>query len=124
AWDNSMESSQDPRSPLRRLKEKVQDVRARHAERRRPTGFGFVFADRIEYLDAAKWDAVTRGGSFFLRRDILRVVEQHGPDNIEPRYAMIFRDNDPVAVIAAQIVTVDGERLRRSPEAAKAAAQQ
>lgn len=119
-----MESSQDPRSPLRRLKEKVADVRARRAERHRPTGFGFAFADRIDYLDAARWDAVTRDGSFFLRRDILRVIERHGPENIEPRYAMVFRDGEPVAVIAAQLVTVTGERLRRSPEAAKAAAAQ
>src|ERR1043165_3746898 len=110
-----MESSQDPRSPFRRLKEKVRDVRSRHGERHRPTGFGFAFADRIDYLDAGGWDAVTRSGSFFLRRDILRVVEQHGPDNIVPRYALIFRDGDPVAVIAAQIVTVAGESLRRTP---------
>src|SRR5215212_7932725 len=101
-----MESSQDPRSPFRRLKEKVADVRARCAERRRPTGFGFVFADRIDYLDAARWDAVTRSGSFFLRRDILRVVERHGPDNIVPRYAMIFRGAEAVAVLTVQIVTV------------------
>lgn len=119
-----MESSQDPRSPLRRLKEKVQDVRARHAERHRPTGFGFAIADRIDYLDAAQWDAVTRGGSFFLRRDILRVGEQQGPDNVVPRYALVFRERTPVAVVTVQIVTVGSERLRRTPEAARAASAQ
>jgi hypothetical protein len=106
------------------LKEKVADVRARRAERRRPTGFGFVLADRIDYLDAGRWDAVTRGGSFFLRRDILRVIEQHGPENIVPRYAMIFRGANAVAVLTVQIVTVGGERLRRDPAVAKGAAPQ
>jgi hypothetical protein len=82
-----------------------------------------VFADRIDYLDPARWDALTEGGSFFLRRDVLRVVEAHGPENIQPRYAMVFRESTPVAVLAVQIVTVTGERLRRDPAVAKSAPQ-
>jgi hypothetical protein len=116
-----MESSQDPRSPFRRIKEKVADAKARHAERHRPTGFGFVLADRIDYVDAARWDEVARTGGFFLRREVLRVIEQHGPDNIVPRYAMIFRGSVPVVAMAVQIVTVGGDRLRKAPEAAQAA---
>ena len=96
-------------------------MRARHRTRHEPTGFGFVFADRIDFLDPVRWDAVTKGGSFFLRREVLRVVEQHGPANIEPRYAMIFRGDQPVAVLAVQVVTVTGEHLRRDSEIAKAA---
>src|SRR5690348_10702832 len=101
-----MESSESPRQALRRLKSSLADLKARHQERHRPTGFGFVFADRIDYLDPVRWDDVTRHESIFLRRDVLRVVEQHGPENIAPRYAMVFRDGKPVAAVAVQIVTI------------------
>jgi hypothetical protein len=116
-----MEQPEPARNALRRLTSSFSDLRARHRERHQPTGFGFVLADRIDYVDPVRWDAVTRSGSFFLRRDVLRVVEAHGPENIEPRYAMVFRGSAAVAVIAAQVVTVTGERLRRDAAAAKAA---
>ena len=115
-----MEKSDSARETLRRLKSSLSGLRDRHRERHRPTGFGFVFADRIDYLDPARWDAVTQQAGFFLRRDVLRVVEEHGPENIEPRYAMVFRGTKPVAALAVQIVTVTGEQLRRDPEVARA----
>jgi hypothetical protein len=92
-------------------------MRERHEERHRPTGFGFAFADRIAYLDPRRWDEVTAGGSIFLRRDILRVIEEHGPDNVRPRYAMIFRDDNPIAALAAQVVTITGDCLSHEKEA-------
>ena len=60
--------------PLRRLKSSIHDLKERH----RPTGFGFVFADRVDYLDPIRWGSVTSNGSVFLRRDVLRIIEQHG----------------------------------------------
>lgn len=106
-------------NPLRKVADSLRALRERHAERHRPTGFGFAFADRVAYLDHAAWDSVTAQGSLFLRRDVLRVMEQHGPDNIVPRYAMIFRDDKPVAVLAAQIVSVTGKQLRREEGSGK-----
>ena len=97
--------------PLRKLASSLQDLRERHRERHRPTGLGFVFADRIDYLDPARWDAVTAARSLFLRREILRVIERHGPDNVQPRYAMIYRGETPVACLAAQLVDVKGDRF-------------
>src|SRR4051794_19629711 len=98
--------------PLRRLKSSIHNLQERHRDRHRPTGFGFVFADRVDYLDPIRWDSVIANGSLFLSRDVLRVIEQHGPKNIQPRYAIIFRGEKPVAVIAAQIVTVTSEQLK------------
>lgn len=108
-----MSKSSKPANPLRQVAESLRALHARHRERHRPTGFGFAFADRVDYLNRESWDSVTARGSLFLRRDLLRVLEQHGPDNIVPRYATIFRGDQPVAVVAAQIVTVRGEQLRR-----------
>jgi Acetyltransferase (GNAT) domain len=107
-------------NPLRRLKSSLRDLRDRHRDRHQPTGFGFVFADRVDFLDPVRWDAVTAGSSFFLRREVLRVIEEHGPENIAPRYAMVFRGRKPVAALAVQIVTVTGDRLRRGKQAAAA----
>ena len=106
-------------SPLRKVAESLRALRERHAERHRPTGFGLAFGDRVDYLDHQAWDRVTAQASLFLRRDVLRVIEQHGPENIVPRYAMIFRDDQPAAVVAAQMVTVTGKQLRREKGAEK-----
>jgi len=108
-----MSDNKNSRHPLKKLKRSIRELQERHRERHRPTGFGFVFADRVDYLDPARWDEVTRKGSVFLSRDVLRVIEQHGPDNIQPRYAILFRDDKAVAAVVVQVVTITGERLRR-----------
>jgi len=105
--------------PLNKLAASLSDIRERHRERHRPTGFGFVFADRIDYLDPAKWDAVTEGSSLFNQRHVLRVIEEHGPENIQPRYALLFRAHKPVAAVAAQIVRLTGHQFQRQGPAAR-----
>jgi hypothetical protein len=108
-------------NPLRKMAESLRAMHSRHQERHRPTGFGFAFADRLDYLDGATWDSLTAPASLFLRRDLLRALEQHGPENIVPRYAMMFRGEKPVAALAAQIVTVTGSQLRHEKCAEKRA---
>ncbi len=106
-------------NPLRRLAAGLRHIQERHEGRHRPTGFGFAFADRVNYLDAARWDAVTAQGSVFLRRELLRVIEDHGPENIQPRYALIFEGERAVAALAAQVVTITGESLGPESESRK-----
>lgn len=98
-----------------RLKATLDDLRSRHSERHRPTGFGFVLADRIDYVDAARWDAVATHGSVFLSRSVLRAIEKAGPSNVKPRYALVFRNDTPVAAVVVQIVTVTGTHLFPTP---------
>jgi len=106
------------RNPLRKIKASLDDMHARHRERHRPTSLGFVFADRVDYLDGARWDSVAAHGTVFLQRDRLRLIETHGPENITPRYAMLFRGDRPVAILAVQIITVTGNRLHADKPAA------
>src|SRR5436190_1134355 len=113
----SMPAFLKSRNPFRKLAESLRVIRDRHKERHQPTGFGFAFADRVDYLDSQRWDGLTTHGSVFLRREILRVIEEHGPENIVPRYAIIFRDNKAVAALVAQMVLVTGERLRSEKHA-------
>src|SRR5436190_20792777 len=104
-------------NPFRQLAESLRVIRERHNERHQPSGFGFGFGDRVDYLDPQRWDGLTAHGSVFLRREILRVIEEHGPENIVPRYAIIFRDNKAVAALVAQMGMVTGERLRSEKHA-------
>jgi hypothetical protein len=115
-----MNSTQPSRNPLNRFSKTLRDIRDRHLERHRPTGFGFAFGDRIDYLDGEKWDQVTNCQTVFLRRSVLRVIEEHGPVNIRPRYAMVFRSHQPVAVVAVQIVGVSGRHFGREEKVGRA----
>src|SRR5260221_7969279 len=99
-------------NPLHKVATALREIRERHEERHRPSGFAFAFADHVDFLNGEAWDKATKGGSIFIRRDYLRVIEKHGPENIVPRYAIIFRDDQPVAAVAAQIVSVTGRHLR------------
>jgi hypothetical protein len=114
-----MSDNKKSQHPLKKLKSSIREFQERHRERHRPTGFGFVFADRVDYLDPARWDEVTGSGSMFLSRGVLRVIERHGPENIQPRYAIIFRDDKAVAAVVVQVVTITGERLRREQGSVK-----
>jgi hypothetical protein len=113
-----MSDKPSSRNPVRKLADSLRDIRERHKERHRPSGFGFVFADRVDYLSRERWDEVTSSSSVLLRREVLRVIENHGPENIRPRYALVFREAKPVAALSTQIVSVTGKHLRRDPESA------
>ena len=98
--------------PLDKLVTKARNLRDHHRERHRPSGFAFAVADRIDFFDKSHWDKVTSHDSLFLSRRYLRVLEDAGPDNLRQCYALVFRDKEPVAAVAAQCVTVSVARLR------------
>jgi hypothetical protein len=102
---------------LSTLVNKAKDLRERHEERHRPTGYGFALADSVEYLDAVRWDRATQHDSLFFSRRYLHVLEKAGPENLRQRYAMIFRGRDVVAAVAAQLVTVSVSRVTKSAKA-------
>jgi len=109
------------RNPLVRLASSIQAMQKRHKERHRPTGFRFAFADSVDFLHPEHWDSVAAQGGFFLRRDVLRVIERHGAENVTHRYALIYRDARPVAVLVAQIVSVTAKHLRSEKKDRKGA---
>jgi Acetyltransferase (GNAT) domain len=87
-------------------------LKARHTARRNPTGFEFVFADRIDFINHADWDALA-GHSVFLSRAYLRVLEAHPPTNLTPRYAIAYADGKPAVVMLLQRINVTGDRIRK-----------
>ena len=106
-----------PLRAIRKAGSSIKDIRARHSARKRSSGMGFLLADSVDFLDAQRWDELTRHSSVWMRRDVLRVIEHSGPENVTPRYAMIFRDGVAVAALAAQIVHVTGDRFALDPDA-------
>ncbi|MDR7272512.1 hypothetical protein J2X20_005195 [Pelomonas saccharophila] len=90
----------------------LQDIKARRVARRTTSGLQLVLADRIDFVNPLHWDALA-AQTVFLSRDYLRVLEQHAPDNLEPRYAMAYADGEPVAAMLLQRVAVGGAQLRK-----------
>jgi Acetyltransferase (GNAT) domain len=91
-------------------------IKERRVARRTPTGYEFAFADRVDFLNAADWDALA-GHSVFLSRAYLRVLESHLPANMEPRYAIAYANGKPAAIMLVQRISISGDRIRKkSPE--------
>lgn len=89
----------------------VSQAVAGHAQRRRPTGFGFALAESVSQLDASAWDTLTAGSSFFLSRRYLGALEAAHPANLSPRCALLYRGRRPVAAVSCQLVQVKAARL-------------
>jgi hypothetical protein len=87
---------------------------------RRPSGFKFAIADGVALLNGEQWDQVVGQSTFFLDRGYLSMLEQAGPDNIVPRYVLIFEDEQPVAAVYLQIASVSGSKLGKKKETVKA----
>ena len=65
--------------------------------------FNYAVGDGIELLNPLHWDLVTAGQSLFLQRAFCKLMESDGPRAVKHRYGIVYRQNDPVAVVAARI---------------------
>jgi hypothetical protein len=81
--------------------------------RKQPAPLRFAFADRIDFLDGARWDRVTAHRGVLMQRAYFRELERARPANLDLRYALLCREDEPVAALAMQLVAVDGSSLRR-----------
>ncbi|EMI41515.1 GNAT family N-acetyltransferase [Rhodopirellula sp. SWK7] len=78
---------------------------------RRPSQFQFSIAGRIEFLNAADWDHVTRDGSIFMSRRYLQNAQDDFMDRIVRDFAIVYESGTPVAAVATQSFDVCGEQL-------------
>lgn len=92
---------------------RIQAALARARFRKQPAPVRFVFADRIDFVNPAHWDALTAHRGFLLQRAYFAALERVRPANLEPRYAMLYRGDEPVAALAMQIVELDAANLRK-----------
>lgn len=115
ALQGALDSIKRTGSTLRKLKPTVASpatLRKRHAARREASGLHFALADRIDALNPQHWDTLA-AQTVFLSRDYLRVLEDHGPRNVQPRYVLALHEGRPVAAMLFQRVHVSGDRLRK-----------
>lgn len=72
-----------------------------------------VLAERIDQLNPAHWDQVTAHRGLLCSRGYHRMLEQVRPANLDPRYAMVYRGDQPVAALSLQWLSVQGDQLHR-----------
>lgn len=72
--------------------------------------YDITIYDGISQTPAA-WDTLVAGKSLFLSRDYLRVLEVHGSADVPARYAVIMRNQAPLAAVVAHSVHVDDQLL-------------
>ena len=68
----------------------------------------FALAERIAHLDAAAWSALTKDSSVFLRLPFLTALERALPENVAPRYALMYAGDEALAALCMQLVRVEG----------------
>lgn len=108
-----------PKPSFSRLAASIANTQKIRRALRKPSGFKMVIADGIALVNPGHWDQVTAETTFFLSRQYLQMLEQSGPENITPRYALIYEDNLPVAAVYLQIITVTGSKLGATSEYAE-----
>ncbi|MCX6857384.1 MAG: GNAT family N-acetyltransferase [Verrucomicrobia bacterium] len=107
---------------MKRLTDTIRQLTETRRARRTPTSYEIALADRIALLNPALWDAAAQQGGFHLRRSYLQMLEQHGPETLEPTYALISLDGAPVAAVAAQWLSFEGDRVKKLTPMSHAAA--
>jgi predicted N-acyltransferase len=75
---------------------------------RRPRTLQLVLAERLAHLDAHAWSGLTSNAGVFLGAPFLTALERALPSNVAPRYALLYRDDAPVAALALQVVRLTG----------------
>lgn len=92
---------------------RLQAALARARFRKQAAPVRFAFADHVDFLNPTHWDAITAARGLLMSRGYLRELAAARPANLEQRFALLYRGNDPVAALAMQLVAVDGANLRK-----------
>lgn len=101
---------------LKQSIKKIKDIQRRHDERHTALQLNYAIADSIDFLNASHWDQVALGQTLFLSRTYLRAIESCTPSNIQLRYALIYDEGRPVAILACQIAEISGGQFFESSE--------
>ncbi|MBL9038939.1 MAG: GNAT family N-acetyltransferase [Archangium sp.] len=96
--------------------QRLGDVLSLHRTLRQPTGLQFAFADRIDLLNTHAWDELARHRGLMMSRDALRAVERSGISALQTRYALAFREGQPVAAVAMQLLELGLDRMHALPK--------
>ncbi len=73
-----------------------------------PRAVQFALAERLAHLDRGAWDGLTREAGVFMQRPFLTALEAAAPENVSPRYALMYRGDEAIAALQLQLVRVEG----------------
>jgi hypothetical protein len=89
----------------------IKDKAKRHKERHQSIDYQYIFSDSIAFTNYQDWNQVAESSSVFLSREYLKAIETCSPENTSQKYAIAYKDNQPVVIIACQIAEITGENL-------------
>lgn len=82
---------------------------------RQASALNFAFSERIDFLNGQHWDQLAARHGLLMSRDYWRALEQSGLANFNVRYALAYRDGEPVAAVAMQLLEVSLETMHAHP---------
>ena len=91
----------------------------RHQQIRKPTKLQFAFADRIDHLNVSLWDQLSRDKVLMMSREYLRALERSNMAQLQTRYALVFREHEPIVAMSMQILDVSLDRMHALPDRSK-----
>ncbi|MGV3623491.1 MAG: peptidogalycan biosysnthesis protein [Archangium sp.] len=68
----------------------------------------FAVAERLNHLDTATWDALVKNAGVFMQRPFLSAFEAAMPENVSPRYALMYLGDEAVAALHFHLVRIEG----------------
>jgi len=96
-----------------KIQQKLRSVKTALSERREvrkrlrgPAQLRYAIADSIGMLDPQAWKGLTAQSGFFLSHGYLQSLEKVLPANLEPRYALVYEDDQPVAALYMQLADI------------------
>lgn len=100
------------------------DTREEKKRLRGPAGLVYAISDALEMLDPHAWQALAGHCGLFMGASYLKAMERVLPENITPRYALVYRDEGgrrvPVAAVYMQIARISLAQARREKTAGEA----
>jgi hypothetical protein len=89
----------------------IKDKAQRHKERHQASDHQFVIADSIAFMNFQDWNLVAEYSSIFLSPQYLSAIEACSPENTIQKYAIAYKNKQPVVIVVCQIAEITGGNL-------------
>jgi len=78
--------------------------------------FAFAVYDSVSMINAEHWNKIVVHGSEFLQLPFLTVLENEHPDNMHFHYAIIYQNNNPIAISYFQVINFTSDSFGSNVE--------
>lgn len=95
---------------IKSLYNKLKEKKENHKLRKAPSGYGLSLFDSIHFVPKDHWNKAV-GDQLFMQLPYLKVMEEHAPENMHMRYALVYDNKKPIAACYFQVIELTGESL-------------